>query len=98
MVEPVSIVLAGLGGYGDVYLAALLDERNRRRFRLVGAVDPTPQNCSRLDELQRRGVPVYPSLEDFYLANRADLTVVSSPIHRHCADLPGSVAWQSCLM
>jgi predicted dehydrogenase len=84
MAEPPSIVLAGLGGYGMIYLAALLDQPAGRRFRLVAAVDPQPQNCGRLAELQARGVPIYRSLQQFYRAGHADLAVLSSPIHRHC--------------
>ena len=85
MAEPVSIVLVGLGGYGEVYLADLLNERADVPCRLVATVDPTPQNCSRLDELRARGLPIHASLEDFCQTDRADLAVISSPIHRHCA-------------
>jgi predicted dehydrogenase len=85
MLEPVSIVLAGLGGYGEVYLAALLEQRNDARFRLVAGVDPAPRNCARLAELHARGVPIYRSLQQFYRCGRADLAVLSSPIHRHCS-------------
>lgn len=85
MSEPVSIVLAGLGGYGQVYLAALLDQRDAARFRVVAGVDPVPHNCARLAELQARGVPIYRSLQQFYRSGRADLAVLASPIHRHCS-------------
>ena len=85
MPEPISIVLAGLGGYGQVYLAALLDQRDDARFRLVAGVDPAPQNCARLAELQARGVPIYRSLQQFYRSRAAELAVLSSPIHRHCS-------------
>ncbi|MBU0638478.1 MAG: Gfo/Idh/MocA family oxidoreductase [Planctomycetes bacterium] len=84
MGRPISIVLAGLGGYGEVYLAHLLDERDDERFRLVGAVDPQPQRCARLEELRGGGVPVYQSLDDFYRHAQADLAVIASPIHWHC--------------
>jgi predicted dehydrogenase len=85
MSEPVSIVLSGLGGYGQVYLAALLDQRDDARFRLVAGVDPAPRNCARLADLQARGVPIHRSLQQFYRAGRADWAVLSSPIHRHCS-------------
>jgi predicted dehydrogenase len=85
MPEPISIVLVGLGGYGQVYLAALLDQRDDTRFRVVAGVDPAPQNCTRLAELQALGVPVYRSLQQFHRCGGADLAVISSPIHRHCS-------------
>ncbi len=84
MPEPVSIVLAGLGGYGLVYLAGLLDQPDDGRLRLVAGVDPAPQNCTRLADLEARGVPIYRSLQQFYRTSRADLAVLSSPIHQHC--------------
>jgi predicted dehydrogenase len=83
--EPVSIVLVGIGGYGEVYLAGLLEHWNDPRFRVVGAVDPMPQKCRRLADLQSRGVSVLPSLEAFYQDQPADLAIISSPIHHHCA-------------
>ena len=85
MAKPVSVVLVGLGGYGEVYLKALLDAWDDAQFDLVGAVEPTPTNCSRLDELRARGVRVYTSLESFYEASWADLVVIASTIHCHCA-------------
>ena len=60
----------------------LLDQPDDGRFRLVAGVDPAPRNCKRLADLSE-GVPVYPSLEDFYRV-AADLAVLSSPIHQHC--------------
>jgi predicted dehydrogenase len=83
MAEPVTVVLVGIGGYGEVYLSALLDEPQGARCRIVGAVDPHPENCARLTELEARGVPLHPSLEQFYRTGSADLAVISSPIHLH---------------
>ena len=84
MPESPSIVLVGLGGYGRVYLAGLLDPRNEGRCRLVAGVDPMPSNCPYLDDLRARGVPVHRSLQAFYRTGRANLAILSSPIHQHC--------------
>lgn len=84
MKKPVSIVLAGIGGMGSVYLAALLEKRLSGFFRIEGTVDPYPQKCPYLDELRSLDVPVYESLEEFYSRHQADLAVISSPIHFHC--------------
>ena len=83
MGAPVTVVLVAIGGYGQVYLSALLDEPKGARCRIVGAVDPDPHRCDRLPELEARGVPILPSLEDFYRVGSADLAVISSPIHLH---------------
>jgi predicted dehydrogenase len=83
MGDKVRIVLVGIGGYGEVYLSPLLDDPEGEVCEIVGAVDPSPGNCSRLAELQALGVPIHTTLEDFYAGNAADLAVISSPIHFH---------------
>jgi predicted dehydrogenase len=81
--KPVTIVLVGIGGYGEVYLSALLDDARAAGCRIVGAVDPRPENCSRLGDLQDRSIPIHSSLDDFYRTGCADLAVISSPIQLH---------------
>jgi predicted dehydrogenase len=97
--ESVSVILVGIGGYGEVYLSALVDELRRGRCRLTAAVDPSPERCSRLAELRSQGVPIHASLEELPAPIRAraeargtppastgavELVVISSPIHLHC--------------
>jgi predicted dehydrogenase len=84
MKKPVSIVLAGIGGMGSVYLSSLLENRPTQSFRLKGAADPFPQRCPHLDELRALNVPIFESLEEFYSQHRADLAIISSPIYVHC--------------
>jgi len=83
MAEPSSVALVGIGGYGEVYLSALLDDPSGDRARIVGVVDPEPERCSRLKELQSRGLMVFEDLSGFYAEHDADLAVLSSPIHVH---------------
>ncbi|HVP91624.1 MAG TPA: Gfo/Idh/MocA family oxidoreductase [Terriglobales bacterium] len=80
---PVSLVLAGIGGMGAVYVGELLDHREAGTFRIAGAVDPEPERCPRLEELRAGGVAVFASLESFYRNRTAELAVVSSPIQHH---------------
>ncbi len=80
---PVSIVLAGIGGMGAVYVRELLEHAGTGAFTIAGAVDPEPARCPRLDELKETGVPVFATLEEFYGAGAADLAVISSPIQFH---------------
>lgn len=89
MPSPVSIALVGIGGYGALYVRALLADGERHGVRLVGVVDPMPERCPLLAELQATGAPFYADLASFYAENGADLAVISSPIHFHAA--------QSCL-
>jgi len=83
--NPVSIVLAGIGGMGGVYVAELLDRAREGTFRIVGAADPEPARCPRLEELKALGIPIVPALEDFYARAEADLAVISSPIQFHAS-------------
>ena len=83
MTGPVDLVLVGIGGYGNSYAAAVLDAPASPAWRVVGCVDPAPAGCKRLAELRRRGVPIYGSVADFFAAARADLAVVSTPLHLH---------------
>lgn len=83
MGEPVTVVMVGIGGYGEVYAEALLDDPRAAACHIVGAVDPRPEKCRRLTDLQERSVPVHSSLDDFYRTTLADLAVISSPIHLH---------------
>ncbi len=79
-----TIVLIGAGGYGEVYLGALLDELPVDRCRLVAVVDPQPDRCGRSDEIRARNIPVFSNLDQFYRHDRAALAVIASPIQHHC--------------
>ena len=63
------IALAGIGGYGHHYLGPLLDESNAHRLSFVAGIDPHPQACRRLSEIQARRVPVYASLDGGNVSN-----------------------------
>jgi predicted dehydrogenase len=83
MSTPVRIVLVAVGGYGNTYVNALLDKGKEYGCQIVGVVDPFAEGCRRLDELKALGVPFYNDLGDFYAEHKADLAVISSPIHLH---------------
>lgn len=78
-----TIALVGIGGYGQVYLADLLNAAPEREIELVAGIDPYPEGCAMLPVLQEAAVPIYPTLEAFFAASRADLVIISAPIHQH---------------
>ncbi|MGC8971868.1 MAG: Gfo/Idh/MocA family protein [bacterium] len=82
--DKISVVLVAIGGYGNNYVKAILEEGDAYGVEIVGAVDPYPETCMYLEKLKGKGVPIYSDLKDFYKMQRADLTVISSPIHFHC--------------
>src|SRR6185369_16842405 len=83
MPDVTSLLLVGIGGYGNSYVSALLDTPATPPFRIAGAVDPSPNLCRRLGELKARGVPIFPSIDEFYANHTADLAVISTPLHLH---------------
>ena len=81
----VSLALVGIGGYGNSYVNALLDAPPERAgdFSWTAAIDPSPRSCRRLAELEARGVRLFASMDEFYATGRADLAVISTPLHLH---------------
>ena len=85
MNERVTVALVAIGGYGNHYVKALLEPEYRETAEIVAAVDPTPDHCQRLAELEAMRVPVYPTMEAFHANTETppDLVIISSPIHWH---------------
>jgi predicted dehydrogenase len=81
----VSVAMVGIGGYGDKYLAALLDNPLEDGFRLIGVVDPVPEKSRHLEQIRARRIPVYPDLERLYERECPDLVMMATPIHLHAA-------------
>lgn len=86
MNQVINIALVGIAGYGSNYVSRLLDEAEGKNVRVVAAIDPYPQRCKRLQELKDAGATLYSDLEEFYgSGGRADLVIISSPIHFHAS-------------
>ncbi|MDQ3441806.1 MAG: Gfo/Idh/MocA family oxidoreductase, partial [Planctomycetota bacterium] len=84
--DATAVALVGIGGYGSIYVSALLDANGKAPdHRFAAAVDPFPTLCDRLEELRGRQVPIYPSLAALYEHHRPELVVISSPFHLHAA-------------
>jgi predicted dehydrogenase len=81
--DPVKIVLVGIGGYGVKYVRDLFKGGSKYPYTFVGAVDPFPENSPVLKELTEKHIPIYPTLEQFYASSHADLAIISSPIQFH---------------
>lgn len=78
----VSVLLIGIGGYGTTYLQELT-ENNDTAVKIAGVCDIMPDINERFPVLEQMQIPVYRTLEAFFEAQRADLAVISSPIHLH---------------
>src|SRR5215204_3741603 len=83
MSSKVKVALVGIGGYGELYLNALLDHERARDVDLCGVIDIHPQRSQRLSELSRRGIPVHSNMRQLFQTAGVDLTIVATPIHLH---------------
>lgn len=82
--QPVKVLLSAISGYGYYYLKTLLEEIPPDVARLAGVIDPQPGKSGLFPEILKMEIPVYPDIDDYFKdARRADLTVISSPIHFH---------------
>ena len=81
--QPVRILLVGLGGYGSHYVNAALDHSDDLGLQLAGIVDPFANRAARYDEIRQKCGGPHESITDFFSADTADLVVVSAPIQFH---------------
>jgi len=79
-----SVALVGLGGYGYIYVNALLGSEFATKVSFVAGIDPVPEACQRLAEIQQKHIPLFRSLEEFSATSRADLVILATPLQLHC--------------
>ena len=77
----IEVALVGMGGYGIIYLRNLL--RDQHGMRLIATADTDPSRCELLGEVQKRNIPVYPTLEALLAEKKPDLVVLSTPLQLH---------------
>lgn len=75
------IVLVSIGMYGQKYLAEATEKD--AGGDVVGIVDVAPGLEDKFPVIREKAIPVYTSLASFFARDRADLAVISSPIHLH---------------
>ena len=80
--EKIKIVCIGIGGYANVYWKSLFADTTGD-FEIVGAVDPYPDGAQYLEDIKSRNIPLYADMNDFYKENKADLAIITTPIHLH---------------
>jgi predicted dehydrogenase len=64
---------------------ALLEEEGKYLHKIAGVVDPYPDNCPQLNEIIKRDIPIFQTLDQFYAVSHADLAIISSPIQFHAS-------------
>ena len=82
--KQIKILLVGVGGYGENYVRELLADSDGSTV-IEGICDPFASACREYERILEHKIPVYNTLQEFYGSHRADLAVISSPIHLHCS-------------
>jgi len=76
--------MVGTGGYGHYYTNVLIKEYYRGLIDLKAAVEPFPENSSHTPWFLKQSIPVFSTLEEAFKNHlRADLVIISSPLHYH---------------
>lgn len=83
MIQPLKVLLVGIGGYGQNYVNELLENYDRKNMVISGVVDPRPELSKRYGDLVSMGAAFFSNIEDFYSHNEADIAIISSPIQYH---------------
>ncbi len=77
----VRIVLTGLNGYGGNFIEPLLETDGT--YELAAVVSRAPQKSPHFERLKERGVRIYPNLEDCLRAEKAEMAIITTPMHIH---------------
>ncbi len=77
------VLLAAVGGYGSNYLKEMTERDTGAD--IAGICEIMPGIEDMFPVIRERRIPVYPTVDDFYAADSADLAVISSPVHFHRA-------------
>ena len=80
--KKVAVLLVGINGYGQTYLRELLSDKYENAY-LAGAISTNPKRSDYYAEIKKREIPVCGTIEEFYKNHKADLTIISTPIHLH---------------
>jgi len=80
--KKVAVLLVGISGNGHRYLHKIFHDNNGSAY-LSGVVDINPKRSDYYQEIKEREIPIYASMEEFYQHEKADLAIISTPIHLH---------------
>lgn len=80
--QTVRILLLGICGYGSNYIKEI-SERDIPSIRIEGICEVVPNARELYPIIRQQNIPIYPTPEAFYKEHRADLAIVSTPIHLH---------------
>lgn len=79
----ISVLMVGIGGFGACNARDLFTLADTENFDIVGAVDVVYEQSPVIDEFEKRNIPCYKTMEEFYKEHTADIAIVSTPIYLH---------------
>lgn len=79
----ISLVLVGLGGYGGYYMTFIKESVDPELYEMIGVVDPYAEDAPAYEKVKSQNIPIYDSLEEFYIDHTADLVLICTPIPLH---------------
>ncbi len=74
------IVLTGLNGYGGNFVKELFADAHNE---LLAVVSGSPQKSAHYEELAKRGIPAYKTLEECLEQEQPDMAIICTPAHIH---------------
>ncbi len=80
--KQVKVLLIGIGGYGSNYIKELT-EKDVTSAVIEGICEVMPDAEKTYPVIAEQNIPIYQTPEAFYKEHRADLAIVSTPIHLH---------------
>lgn len=80
--KQIKILLIGIGGYGVNYIKELT-EKNVTSAVVAGICEVMENVEEKFPVITERKIPLYQTPEAFYREHRADLAIISTPIHLH---------------
>lgn len=97
--DEVSMLMVGIGGYGYHYLKTIWEELPSDKVQVTGIIDPYADKSGLYPEVVKRSIPVFNTVDEFnQTGHRADLTVISSPIHYHVPQSITALENGSCVL
>lgn len=79
----IKVLLVGAGGYATAYVDELLN-RCPEDIQCVGIVEKYLDACSMYNKILEKGIPVFKTVEDFFIHKHADLAIIATPPFLHC--------------
>lgn len=84
--KKIRALLVGIGGYGINYIRELT-EKNVPFVQIEGICDVVPDLKKKFPIVEELNIPVFETVEEFYIDHQAEVAIISTPIHLHYSQI-----------